>query len=185
MTLQDDVARTFVLDGGLRTITKELVREDLLGFDLEDPSGEGWPDVSATTSNHRLRFEIKTHVKVLRVGEIHEYDIGGTLRQLKKYKRSHPTDTVSVVIPQLDAESWAPIYANAGFATIAWSGKRMVRCPRCRTEYTPELVAPNRCDKPVCGYEGLFEQISLNPTQFVLLIAYPPLNGSGRNRKAT
>ena len=62
MTLQDDVAHAFVQEENLRTIVRELVDEDPVDYDLEEHSGEGWPDVAVKTTNRRLLFEIKTYI---------------------------------------------------------------------------------------------------------------------------
>ena len=180
MTLQDDVARAFVQEGNLQRIVRELINEDPVDYDLEERSGEGWVDVAVKTTNRRLLFEIKTHINVLPTGEIHEENVGGTIRQLKKYRKNNPNDVLAAIIPNQDAGKWAPIYANAGFWVIAWSGSRLVRCPRCKKERHVDLVGPNSCGADYCGYKGPFEHVSLKDAVFVLYDRYRP-----RERKDT
>jgi hypothetical protein len=173
MTLQDEVARAFVQEGDLRKIVRDLTKEDLTDFDLEEPSGEGWADVVAKTAHHAILFEIKTHVKELPTGEeVHEENVAGAIRQLKKYRRSHPKHVLVVIIPQQDAKKWAPFYANAGFWVIGWSAKRILRCATCQSNCEVSLVAPYFCT--ACGSRGPLEHLSLQQPSFILYEAYPP-----------
>jgi hypothetical protein len=180
MTLQDDVAYAFVQEGNLRRIVQELVNEDPVDYDLEERSGEGWVDVAVKTANCRLLFEIKTHINVLPTGEIHEENVGGTIRQLKKYRKNDSSQVVAAIIPDQDAGRWAPVYANAGMWVIGWSGRRVVRCPGCKKEVHVNLVGPNHCHGDYCGYKGPFEHVSLKDPVFVLYDRYRP-----RDRKNT
>lgn len=174
MTLQDDVVLAFTQEGNLRRIVYDLVKEEVQDFDLEVSSGEGWADIAAKTKTHRLLFEVKTHINVSPNGEIHEENVGGTIRQLKKYRNKSAADVLAAIIPSEDAGKWAQIYANAGFWVIGWSGIRVVRCPRCRTEHKVGLLAPNQCHGDFCGYAGPFEQISLEEPNFTLYDRYSP-----------
>ncbi len=173
MTLQDEVVHAFVQERNLRKIVRDLTKEDLTDFDLEEPSGEGWADVVAKTAHHAVLFEIKTHVKELPTGEeVHEENLAGAIRQLKKYRRNHPKHILAVIIPQQDAKKWAPLYANAGFWVIGWSAKRILRCAACQSGCEVSLVAPHFC--AACGRSGPLEHLSLEQPSFILYGAYAP-----------
>jgi hypothetical protein len=116
MTLQDDIAAAFV-ESGMREVVHDLAKEDTVDYRLEAPIGEGWVDVLVETKSHKLLFEIKTNIRMSDHGEIHDPDVGSSLRQLKKYAQSHPEDIVSIIIPLIDAKKWASYYANEGMHT--------------------------------------------------------------------
>lgn len=176
MTLQDDVARHFV-QSGMRKVVGELTGgEDPIDYRLEEPVGEGWIDILVKTNRHKLMFEIKTNIKSLPTGEVHEPDVGGTIRQLKKYRKTHPKNIIAVIIPFLDFGKWAPYYANEGFWVVIWEGKRVVRCPSGHQITVEELVAPNHCGADYCGYRGLFEQVELLDPIFYVCGACQPKN---------
>ena len=173
MTLQDDVAKAFI-EMGMKGVVKELTMgEEPLSPHMEEPVGKGWVDISVKTKNHRLLFEVKTHVRLTDTGETHEPNVGGAIRQLKKYRKSHPDDIISIMIPQRDARKWASLYSNEGFGVVVWNAKRQVRCPTCKREIVVGLVAPNYCGMDYCGYRGPFEQVDLIEPDFYVYRTSP------------
>lgn len=167
MTLQDDLAAAFV--AGMRDVVHGLSQEDPVSHHLEEPVGQGWADVSVRTKSRKLLFEIKTNIRDTPQGEVHDAELGSSLRQLKKYADKHPEDIVSVIIPLNDARKLAAHYANEGIHVVTWYATRIVKCPRCRREYRishEQFTAPNRCEAERCGYEGRFEQGGLQQPIF-------------------
>jgi hypothetical protein len=162
MTLQDEVAAAFVAQG-MRDVVRQLAKEDPDDHRLEAPVGEGWVDVLVKTQSHRLLFEIKTNIRTGPYGEVHDPEVGSSIRQLKKYADQHPEDIVSIIIPFRDAEKWAPHYANEGMHTVTWYATRIVMCPNGHEYRIPpeKLTAPSSCGDDFCGYKGPFEQVAL------------------------
>lgn len=161
----------------MQNVVRELAEgEDPIDYRLEAPIGEGWIDILVKTNHHKLMFEIKTNIRALSTGEVHEPDVGGTIRQLKKYRKAHPKYIIAVIIPSVDAERWAPYYANEGFWVVVWHGKRVVPCPSGHQKTVERLVAPNHCGADFCGYRGLFEQVELLDPIFYVYGACKPKN---------
>lgn len=168
MTLQDDLAHSFV-EGAMGETVRELAKEHPVDHRLEERVGQGWADVSVRTKSKTLLFEIKTNIRDTPQGEVHEAEVGSSLRQLKKYADEHPEDVVAVIIPQVDARKWAQHYANEGVHTVTWYAARLVKCPRCGQEYRVPadiLTAPSKCREAGCDYEGRFEQVGLEQPIF-------------------
>lgn len=170
MTLQDDLAAAFVEN--MRDVVHGLSQEDPVGYHLEPRVGDvGWADVSVSTKTKKLLFEIKTNIRDTPHGEVHDAEVGSSLRQLKKYADEHPEDIVSIIIPLIDVPKWVRYYANEGIHVVTWYATRILKCPRCHREYRiphEELTAPGRCDAERCGYEGRFEQAGLQRPIFGL-----------------
>ncbi len=153
----------------MRDVVHSLSQEDPARHHLEEPVGQGWVDVSVNTPSRKLLFEIKTYIRDTPQGEVHEPEVGSSLRQLKKYTDEHPQDIVSVIMPLTDAQKWARHYANEGLHVVTWYATRIVKCPRCRRVYRishEQLTTPNRCEAERCGHEGRFEQAGLEQPIF-------------------
>jgi hypothetical protein len=102
-------------------------------------------------------------------GEVHDAELGSSVRQLKKYADEHPEDIVSVIIPLKDAQKLVAHYANEGIHVVTWYATRIVKCPRCHDEYRishEQFTAPSRCEAERCGWEGRFEQAGLQEPIF-------------------
>ncbi len=167
VTLQDDLAVAFIAD--MRDVVHGLSQEDPASHHLEEPVGQGWADVSVRTKSKKLLFEIKTNIRDTPQGEVHDAELGSSVRQLKKYADEHPEDIVSVIIPLIDAQKLVAHYANEGIHVVTWYATRIVKCPRCRREYRishEQFTAPNRCEAERCGFEGRFEQAGLQQPIF-------------------
>jgi hypothetical protein len=172
VTLQDEVVDAFIRSG-MNKVTQDLAGEEPVDHRIEAPIGEGWVDILVRTKSKQILFEVKTNVRVTQDGrELHEVDMGRSIRQLKKYAASHPNDIVSIMFPAVDASKWAEHFANEGINVVTWNATRLARCRYgCELSVRGELVLPHVCYS--CGGKGQFQTMGLQQPEFAVYRAVP------------
>lgn len=98
------------------------------------------PDIIVTTlgiPKRKIAIEVESDI---------DFDVGKTLRQIKKYSEVFET---KLIIPK-EQEKYAPIFKNEGFPVYLWRATRIWECMKCGQKTYEKTSIKPRCSNTQC-----------------------------------
>jgi len=76
-----------------------------------------------------------------------DFDVGKTLRQIKKYSKIFET---KLIMPK-EQEKYAPIFKNEGFCVYLWVATRIWECMKCGQKTYERINITPKCSNTQCA----------------------------------
>jgi ribosomal protein L37AE/L43A len=109
------------------------------------------PDIIVTilgTPKRKIAIEVESNI---------DFDVGKTLRQIKKYSRIFET---KLIMPK-EQEKYAPIFNNEGFRVYLWTATRIWECMKCGQKTYERTSIKPKCSNTKCAKTRTLRSIGL------------------------